>query len=338
MLKNVGDKKMLFMKKILKITKIFAVLIVLGTVTSAVNISAVEINNKNSVKTSQSSEFHINDSGELVSYTGKATKVIIPKNVKKINCGAFSGHSEIQEILFSKKITCIDDYAFYGCSGLKEVILPESLKTLGRLAFGACESMEKIYIGSAVSDIMELTMCGCCSLKNIEINPKNKHFKSIDGIMCTKDGTALLTCPLDKKGKITIPDTVVTIKECAFYDCKKIEEVCAGNNLKYIDEAAFYGCENLKTVNFGDSIKKIRAYAFANCASLEKFNTTENLTSIGNSAFCGCKNLKEISILSNNIEFCHKIFEDCSDVTIKGHSGSNSEAYALKYKLPFQNI
>ena len=338
MLKNLEDMKMLFMKKILKITKIFAVLIVFGAAASAVNISAVEINNKNFFEKSQNSEFSINDSGELVSYTGNAAKVIIPKNVKKINCGAFSGHSEIEEILFSKKITCIDDYAFYGCSGLKEVTLPESLTTLGRLAFGSCESVEKIYIGPAVTNIMELSMCGCRSLKNIEINPKNKCFKSVDGIMFTKDGTALVTCPLDRKGKITIPDTVITIKECAFYDCKKIEEICAGDNLKYIDEAAFYGCENLKIVNFGDSIKKIRAYAFSNCESLEKFNTTENLTAIGNSAFCGCKNLKEISILSNNIAFGHKIFENCSDVTIKGHSGSNSENYALKHKLHFQNV
>ena len=326
------------MKKILKITKIFAVLIVLGAVTSAINILAVEADNKKIVEKSQNSEFNINDSGELVSYAGNSTKVIIPKNVKKINCGAFSGHSEIQEVLFQKKITCIDDYAFYGCSGLKEVILPESLITLGRLAFGDCENMEKIYIGSAVSNVMELSMYGCRSLKNIEISPKNKHFKSIDGIMCTKDGASLVTCPLDRKGKITIPDTVVTIKECAFYDCKKIEEVCAGNNLKYIDEAAFYGCENLKIVNFGDSVKKIRAYAFGNCESLEKINTTENLTAIGNSAFCGCKNLKEVSVLSDNIAFGHKIFENCSAVTIKGHAGSNSEIYALKHKLHFQNI
>ena len=338
MLKNLEDMKMLFMKKILKITKVFVALFVFGAVASAVNISALEINDQNFVEKSQNSDFCINDSEELVSYNGNSTKVIIPKNVKKINCGAFSGHSEIEEISFSKKITCIDDYAFYGCSGLKEAILPESLVTIGRLAFGSCESMEKIYIGSSASNIMELSMCGCRSLKNIEISPKNKSFKSIDGIMCTKDGTALVTCPLDRTGKITIPDSVITIKECAFYDCKKIEEICAGNNLKYIDEAAFYGCENLKKVNFGDSVKKIRAYAFADCSSLEKFATTENLTAIGNSAFCGCKNLKEISILSNNIVFGHKIFENCSNLTMKGHNGSKSEVYASKHKLHFQNI
>lgn len=330
--------KMLFMKKILKITKVFAALFVVGAVASTVNISATEVKSKNSVEKTQNSEFCINDSEELVSYTGDSATVKIPKNVKKINYGAFYGHHEIQKILFSKKIICIDDYAFYGCSGLKEVVLPESLTTLGRLAFGNCENIEKIYIGASASNIMELSMCGCRSLKNIEINPKNKCFKSIDGIMFTKDGTALVTCPLDRKGKIIIPETVITIKECAFYDCKNIEEVCAGDNLKYIDEAAFYGCENLKRVNFGNSVKKIRAFAFADCSSLKKFNTSENLTAIGNSAFCGCKNLKEILILSNNIEFGHKIFENCSGLIVKGCSGGKAETYAVKHKLHFQNV
>lgn len=331
---------MLFMKKILQITKMIAALVVVGFISSTVSISASEIKNfsKNHPEECKKSDFCIDDAGELVCYKGTSTKVIIPESVKKIACGVFCGHSEIQEISFSKKITHIDDYAFYGCTGIKEVILPESLNTLGRLAFGNCENLKKIYIGSSVSNIMELSFCGCYSLKNIEISPKNKYFKSIDGMMCTKDGTTLVTCPLDRKGKIQIPDTVVTIKECAFYDCKKIEEVCAGDNLKYIDEAAFYGCENLKKVEFGNSLKKIRAYAFSDCTSLTKIYMKENLTSIGNSAFCGCENLKEVLILSSNVEFGHKIFENCFDLTIRAHSNTNAQSYAVKHKLKFQNI
>lgn len=329
---------MLFTKKVLKIAQVSVALLFAGIVVSDVSVSASEVKNENIIQKDQSSDFSISDSGELVLYTGTAEKVVIPKDVKKIACGAFCGHSEIKEISFSKKISCIDDYAFYGCSGIKEAILPESLKTIGRLAFGNCENMEKIYIGVSTSEIMELSMCGCHSLKNIEINPKNKHFKSINGMMCTKDGTALITCPLDIEGKIQIPDTVVTIKECAFYDCKKIEEVYAGNNLKYVDEAAFYGCENLRKVEFGNSVKKIRAYAFTDCASLEKFDIKENLASIGNSAFSGCKNLKTISILSDDVNLGHKIFENCSNLTISARLGSSAESYAAKHNINFKNI
>ncbi|MGN1043920.1 MAG: leucine-rich repeat domain-containing protein [Acutalibacteraceae bacterium] len=329
---------MLFTKKVLKIAQVSVALLFAGITVSDVSVSASEVKNENVIQKDQSSDFSISDAGELVLYTGTAEKVVIPKDVKKIACGAFCGHSEIKEISFSKNITCIDDYAFYGCSGIKEVILPDALKVIGRLAFGDCENLEKIYIGVSTSEIMEFFTFGCHSLKSIDINPKNKHFKSINGMLCTKDGTALIACPLDIEGKIQIPDTVVTIKECSFYECKKIEEVYAGDNLKYIDEAAFYGCENLRKVEFGNSVKKIRAYAFSNCLSLEKFDIKENLTAIGNNAFCGCKNLKAISILSNDINFGHKVFEDCPDLTITAHPGGSVATYALKHNIDFQNL
>lgn len=129
------------------------------------------------------------------------------------------------------------------------------------------------------------------SLKTIESHVP--QYKTVDGILYSKDMSALLICPRSKNGSITIPEGVTEIKAFAFAN-SKIESVSFPDSLKKIEKHAFYECSRLKSVDFGNGIEKIggaMAFAFSSIAKLE---IPPQVKTIGDGAFYYCDKLKEV--------------------------------------------
>ena len=284
-------------------------------------------------------DFVIDESGVLTSYKGYAKKVVIPERVEKINFGVFLSHMEIEEVSFPKNLKMIDECAFYDCSGIKLLKLPDSLERIGRLAVGNCAGVTELNIGKSLNFVDELFVWGCSKLGKIEVSPKNKHYSSLDGILYNKKLTELCVCPENCKEKIVIPNSVRTVKEFSFFECKNLKEVVFGKNVTYVDEGAFGGCQNLKFVKMNNSVKKIRANAFAECASLEKIIIGDSVVSLGNMVFYNCSLLKEVTFISKDIELGNKIFAGCcNNIKIKAPINSTAQAYAAKHGCEFESI
>ena len=62
--------------------------------------------------------------------------------------------------------------------------------------------------------------------------------------------------------EITLPDSVIAIKEGAFTYSPSIERVTLGNGLQEIGALAFMGIDNLKEITIPDSVKSIGTQAF----------------------------------------------------------------------------
>lgn len=62
-----------------------------------------------------------------------------------------------------------------------------------------------------------------------------------------------------------LPDTLTTIGENAFFDCKSLVTVTLGSSLKKINLYAFYGCESLKRIDLPATVTHIGTWAFHNC-------------------------------------------------------------------------
>ena len=152
------------------------------------------------------------------------------------------------------------------------------------------------------------------SLKAIESHLP--QCKTIDGILYSKDMSALLVCPRGKNESITIPEGVTEIKafafanseieevsfpdslkkieKHAFYECSRLKEVSFPDSLKKIEKLAFYECSRLKSVDFGNGIDEIDgAMAFAYC-SITKLEIPSQIKTIGDGAFYNCDKLKEV--------------------------------------------
>lgn len=75
-------------------------------------------------------------------------------------------------------------------------------------------------------------------MKYIEICEENEFYKTIDGIVYTKDGKTLLKCPRNHPGKVVVPDGVEVIAESAFEDTS-ITDIVLPDSLRKIERRAF---------------------------------------------------------------------------------------------------
>lgn len=82
---------------------------------------------------------------------------------------------------------------------------------------------------------------------------------------------------------MTIPNSVTTIGEWAFFDCDALTSVTIGNSVTSIGELAFYDCNGLKSVTIGNALAFIDSNIFGDCTELGHINVTpdnKNLSSI----------------------------------------------------------
>lgn len=179
-------------------------------------------------------------------------------------------------------------------------------------------------------------------LKDISITPNNPRFKSIDGIVYTKNGKILTYCPQNMEGEIVVPDGVEEIAESAFMYSKisritfpktlkiirrnafwfsMLEEAAISEGFEEIEDDAFIYCNNLRKFNFVSSIKRIGSQAFFRCYNLEKIDLNEGLEHIGQCAFQYCM-AEEIRIPSSLIEAGDGDFPDVKNVYMEKYNSS----------------
>lgn len=141
-----------------------------------------------------SSEFNIDQSGTLVSYTGKDENVAIPEGVKCIGEDAFLNNTTMVTITVPHGVETIDTGAFWLCknlrsislpgtivrlgddafnsSGLTEIDIPKSCKEIGDNCFSSCRKLRDIYIPASVKSIGE----GAFSTKCISTVIHTEHY------------------------------------------------------------------------------------------------------------------------------------------------------------------
>ena len=209
--------------------------------------------------------------------------------------------NDIQKITIGEDITTISSGAFINLKSLKSVSLPKSLTEIGAYAFRNCTSLESITIPAAVSTIGSDAFLNCTSLTSIEVNPGSLDFKSIDGVLFSKDGKKLIAYPAGKSGaSYTVPAGTVTIGAGAFCYNQHLRVVILPAGVTGIEEDAFLSCWNLSSINFPKGLETIGRDAFVD-TKLESVTLPQSLTLIGERAFRLCKSLKSVIVLSDKL-------------------------------------
>lgn len=136
------------------------------------------------------------------------------------------------------------------------------------------------------------------------------------------------------KGKdieeVTIPDTVKTIGERAFCECKKLHKITLPKEVK-IDKVVFYGCASLaddkgfvivndilfrymgndKDIIIPDGVKRIDDGAFEFNRTIESVIVPCSVTVIRNGAFYGCRKLSSLKIMNLDVKISDGAFDSC---------------------------
>ncbi len=114
---------------------------------------------------------------------------------------------------------------------------------------------------------------------------------------------------------ITIPDSVTSIGESAFEYCTGLTSVTIGNGVTSIGESAFRCCESLTSVTIGNGVTSIGERAFFDCTSLTSITIPESVTSIGDEAFVSCTGLTSVTIGNGVKSIGKSAFNDCKGLT-----------------------
>ncbi|MBQ7257423.1 MAG: leucine-rich repeat protein [Abditibacteriota bacterium] len=91
----------------------------------------------------------------------------------------------------------------------------------------------KIIIHKDVNEIDYGAFEDSHSLEEIIVDEDNKHYKSVDGVLYTKDGKKLITYPFNKPDtEFTVPEGVEEICQTAFRDNEYLSDLILPNSLK----------------------------------------------------------------------------------------------------------
>jgi hypothetical protein len=163
--------------------------------------------------------------------------------------------------------------AFTGCSSIKKLILPESIINIGDEAVACCECLRNIDLPDSVLHIGKNAFSRCEDLDAINCyktsNPE-KHYKSKDGILYTKDGKILVCYPMGKvNSSYAVPKGVKCIGAFAFVGNWWIKYISLPEGLLNIGEGAFSECPELQEISIPKSVKNIETPAFLENPYLE---------------------------------------------------------------------
>ena len=194
-------------------------------------------------------------------YRTKTKKIVISKGVTFISNFSFRNFQNVTAVSFSPTIYGIGQQAFDSCKKLNNVVLPDNMSYYDSQLFGDCESLTNITFGSdpypGFAFICTTNFfTGCTRLERINVPEDNGYFKSIDGVLYTKDGR--LQCyPAGKKGSTYIVDSSTNrISAWAFSDNPYIVNVQLPSSINIIEPTAFYNCEKLGRVVIPGSVSR----------------------------------------------------------------------------------
>lgn len=258
---------------------------------------------------------------------------------------------------FSTTKNAVTIAGYTGPSGdvtIPETIVGLSVTTIENGAFSMHAKVFSISIPDSVIDIAHTAFLSCMNLTNLEVDPLNPAYSSLEGVLFDKHRTTLITYPCGKIGTYTIPNSVTTIGNHAFGGCTRLNVASIPNSVSNIGagafsdstafdaltipsgvasigHAAFASCPRLTSVSVGNGVHSIGSRAFAHCPNLTNIALGNGVATIGEGAFAACTALIEIEVASPNSAFSSLdgILFDKHQTTLIQCPGGKSGSYTI---------
>lgn len=140
--------------------------------------------------------------------------------IKTIGECAFRGCEALESMPRCDGLTAIGERAFEHCAALGSAALGEGLLSVGNNAF-SCTSIKTAAIPASVTELAASAFADCTALTSITVAGGSKSYSVVDGVLYKLnekgEPVTLMCCPLTKTGSITVPGTVTSFEQFAFY-------------------------------------------------------------------------------------------------------------------------
>ena len=258
--------------------------------------------------------------------TSLTGKLVLPDSLETIGDEAFA-YTGITAIDFGTDITNIGAAAFMNCSSMEgDLVMPDLLETIGDKAF-IQTGYASVKFGAALKTI------GNSAFENVPLS------EGADFSACAKlTSIGNYAFGYSELVSVTLPDSLNTLGEYAFYGCAALTDVEFGTGLQTIGNYAFGNCTALeKTVYKGTALQTIQERAFYGCTSLVStepdyvtgsgattiYELPEGLQYIGSTAFYNA-GITEVTIPSTVEKMVYLPFWNCTSLTKVNYNASNA--------------
>jgi len=142
---------------------------------------------------------------------------------------------------------------------------------------------------------------------------------------------------------VSIPNSVTSIEESAFGNCRSLTSVVIPDSVTYIGLNAFSGCSALASVTIGKGVTEIGQSAFGE-TGLTVITIPEGITILGNGAFIRCPRLTTVYFNAANaadyVMMDTKPFDDCNALktVIFGDSVRRIPKYILTAQKSLETV
>ena len=201
---------------------------------------------------------------------------------------------------------------------IRVTVLALALMALCVFIFPAALAQEGIRDASARSmkaagDYLTSSVTGGLMITGYNGNEQNLVIPSeIDGVSVVAIGTRAFS----EKNliSVTIPGSVTSIGESAFFWCRSLKNVTLSSGLKTIGKGAF-SYSMLTGITIPGSVTDIGAYAFSSCEDLSSVTLPGGLKVIKQNTFFYCESLGRITIPGTVEEIGEGAFQYCAALT-----------------------
>jgi hypothetical protein len=230
----------------------------------------------------------------LPSINATYAKAVILNGITTLSRQAFTGVTNLNEVVIGDGVTSIGDGAFKGRTSLSGIIhLPNALTSIGDGVFSGCTSLTALDFGNTRSTIPSLSGTPSNFVPNdkpivvpdalVDSWKAREGWSSISGQIVSYSEYYQIPMPIDYEDeykkliertatKIDVPSGTTVIGGNIFYTCSGLTEINIPNTVETIGPYAIDRCYSLSKIYIPTSVNLIQTCAFRYCSGLTVIN------------------------------------------------------------------